>query len=223
MNSPKECPVCGDALTPFFEDFVSGDTVCTLCGAVVEPVDMMIQSHDVLQPVVKSVNKTVVVVVNELDLHPHWEWCDAITDGLTLHTPKAILSVVANLFKERMIPVDRVLAYAMSRFNIPANVILKNVYNDNNDNNNHLPDDVYTPLVKKLSHVANIDRKSMNAIVLKIRDALSKHPELEFRMPGALVIATYLKTVPENTLELEQLLQTMNIKHISVKKIMPFI
>jgi len=232
---------CGATVEYMYDDTTSGDTVCTLCGNVLDRSNSLVVSpeHITLLTSPKSViptHKPIQRVVDDMDLEPAWEWQQSIYHMFKETSFKITLpnvcGVVAYLFKERSIPIDRVFVHAQRRYNLSAKKVLRQseVFGDlavwRFPQADFDIDNVYVQLVQRLSDLVKIKRADITILVKTINNTLENHPELEFKMPSSVVVAVYFRWVSElggsdllSESEQNAIYKWMNIGSVAVKKI----
>ena len=236
---------CSDDEASIFDDPMSGDSVCTVCGLVVHREHSLsdntmdsITSTSVIEP---NQNALVYRMVTDLELEPAQEWCRTIIYTIKLLKKKLtnihICSTIVSLLQERRASYTAVLTYMNTRFGVAtSNKVLQTMaqipplINGNGSNGRNdviMQDDacMYHAGILKLGEIVSMDFFIKKRLREKCRIAIEKHPALQFRLPASIIVAVlFVDGELENTAQnMTRVCEHMEIKPITVKKVIMLI
>lgn len=226
------CASCGE-IDPTFVCYESCHSICTLCGTVVleSPWETLI-THDADEP--SEVPKHVLRILNDLELEPANVWWNVIHQQQQKQQPQqpqqqsnknkrtwTPLRVFQALFAQGSVHPARLVEYAHAVYKIPAEKIVKPKETESHHQNDQ---DLYKPLMIRLSEVVDMSYADRQQLYHTIRMSVAKNPVLETKMPNAVVLAAWCKmrgiiSVNDHA----DVCRWMNIGVQTVRKLIPLI
>lgn len=210
------CVCCG-AIDPGLVCYEPIGSACTLCGTVVQECPW--ESNCTTLPMNNDANIPIraLRVFQDLEIEPVDEWWNVV-----LRTEKGcvkdVLSVIATqhpCFKSGP-RLTRLLDYARTMHNLRPEHLFAN-------NRSTQDQDIYAPLVIRLCEMIPMSYGDQRVLRCQIADALFRVPQLELRMPNAVVVAVYLKRTNRNSFSIVDVCRWMNISTTTVRKTMTLI
>lgn len=218
------CVSCGDIDVSFVHYETNGtEAICTFCGSVSTecpwtPLVTEDRSCYDTEHLVLKIPTIVKRIVTDLELEPAHTWVLRIMRSVTQkYSARSVCSCIASLFQEDNRSLTPLLDYANAMYHVSFEKII--------ENNHHTVQDVYMPLIIRLSeHVSmeNVTRRSLHKHVLS---AVRRVPELEFKLPNSVVVAVWWKHMGLVTggEDVSSVCNWMNIKLPTIKRLMPLI
>lgn len=231
MAQYEECQGCG-VVACFFDDPVSGDTLCTQCGLVVNrDTSLVVGFHnmDHLQDdVMPAVPCVVRRVIQQLGLEPFEQWAREIVQQQksTRLTVERVCEIILKdltppeqqnaLFRHRIEPLlSRHRRQKTGLLLTGGGGLLVETASS------------YDGLLKIMSAYApELDRRSIMVMRKACEDVVKRHPSLQVVLPASVVIATYIqefhlkapKTSRQRTIQ--SLCGILDLKACSVNKVL---
>lgn len=234
-----ECRGCGESgPSTFFDDPVSGDTLCTQCGLVANrDTSLVVGFHnmdhlqDEMMPPVPCVVRRVV---NQLRLEPFAQWARGVVEQQNKNggggrlTVERVCEIILKdltppeqrtpLFRHRIEPLltkQKKTALFLATEALLLGGEAKTTSSE------------YDGLLKDLSAYApELDRRAIVGMRRACEDVVERHPGLQMVLPASVVIATYIqqfhikapKTHRQRTIQ--SLCEVLGLKPCSVNKVL---
>lgn len=203
------CRGCGSCFAFFYDDPVTGDTLCTQCGLVANRDTSLVtgfRNQDHLQDeIMPAVPGVVRRVIHQLGLEPSAQWacevvrlqqrrgsrftvervCEIILNDLT--PPEQRSAVFRHKIEPLLLRTTKTKKHCQrtAEKTVGGGSLLSVTTNNAS---------VYDGLLKDLSAFApELDRRTLVRLSRACEDAVERHPSLQVVLPASVVIATYVR------------------------------
>lgn len=213
MRQTFQCLSCGD-IDSGLVCYEPTGSVCTLCGTVVQecPWDTCGHSTDEYT----RVPGHILRVFEDLEVEPMSEWWSVVQRQVQTTSVRVqdALSVLATHHPRFASGSTVLFDYAKTHHGITPDQLV--VYHNE-------PEDIYTPLLVRLAEMIPMSHPERRMLRCQIADAVSRVPQLELRMPNAVVLAVYLKGTRNPPFPMVDVCRWMKISTTTVRKTMTLI
>jgi hypothetical protein len=223
-----------------FDDYITGDSICTLCGTVLHREHSLNISLDVMMTtsMIGVINQRVYRIVDDMELEPPMEWYEGVMFILDSMQRKItsihICGALVTLLRERGMTEAKLMSYANQQFGISATTILKKFDETSASTatstltstaNAVLLDknELYMAVINKLGGVISMDFGMKSNLRKQCVLAIDKNPILQFKLPASVVVAVLFVLdyhLLDQDVDLNVVCSHMDIKPITVKKLM---
>jgi len=208
------CVSCGD-IDPGLVCYEPTASTCTLCGTVVqecpwETTSGITEFYENHTPIPGHLLR----VFEDLEVEPVDVWWN-MTIRTRFENRIRVQDMLYVLAKHHPqfhsgFYLTRLLEYAMEHRIAPEKILVHQEKESEQD--------IYGPLVIRLSEMFPMSHSERRTLRRQISDAVQRTPQLELRMPNAVVVAVYGKLHPENK-SMPDVCRWMKISLATVRKV----